>query len=157
LHQVPASTGAPHAPVVAPVSPDAELLGELQAAIVDDLAERLAARVEIQVKDGERAEGLPADHWLTVDEVARLVRTCRRTVYRALHAGELAGEKVGPLWRIRSTAVAAWAKPFRPRPNPAAARPAAAPTPGTRRKGGAPTRDVTSFKTRARAGRARRE
>jgi excisionase family DNA binding protein len=140
-------------PLVVPsVSAAAELLGQLKAAIVEDLAVRLASRLQDQVREGERADVLPTDGWLTVGEVARLTRTCRRTVYRALHSGALAGEKVGPLWRIRPAAVAAWAKPFRPNPQPAPTRQAATPARRTRRRGGAPTRDATSFKTRARTG-----
>jgi excisionase family DNA binding protein len=157
LRRVPPAPAEAHPPTVAPSSSEVEPLGWLKTTIVEDLAARLAPLVQDRAQEREHTDTFPADGWLTVDDVARLARTCRRTVYRALHSGALVGEKVGPLWRIRPAALAEWAKPVGPRPCPPAMRSAAGPSRATRRGGGAPTRDVTPFKTRARAGRARKE
>ena len=160
--RLPAAEVAPAASIAPGADPNstrvsgADLFARLAAVIGEQVAAHLAEGLEAHVKDDGRSANSSVERWLTVEEVAGLVRTCRRTVYRALHSGELAGEKVGPLWRIRPSAVAAWAKPMRPCPRPATPRPAAPPSRGTKLRGGAQARDATSYKTRARAGRAQR-
>jgi len=42
---------------------------------------------------------------LTIDEVAKLLRVSPDTVYRLAARGELAGRKVGRIWRIPRSAV----------------------------------------------------
>ena len=147
---VPASSTSEGADPSSTKASGADLFARLAAVIGEQVAAHLAEGFEAHVPDDKRPDDASVERWLTVEEVAGLVRTCRRTVYRALHSGELAGEKT--LWRIRTSAVAAWAKPMRPSPRPTAPRPAAAPSRGNRPRGGAPARDATSFKTRARAG-----
>src|SRR5215211_8344982 len=149
---VPASSTSEGADPSSTKASGTDLFARLAAVIGEQVAAHLAEGFEAHVPDDKRPDDASVERWLTVEEVAGLVRTCRRTVYRALHSGELAGEKVGPLWRIRPSAVAAWAKPMRSSPRPTAPRPAAAPSRGNRPRGGAPARDATSFKTRARAG-----
>src|SRR4051812_38022915 len=74
-------------------------VAQLAAAVLALLEERFAGRIA-------RAEPPPDDaRWWSVAEVARRVDVSRRTVYRALASGALAGEHVGSRWRIRPTAV----------------------------------------------------
>jgi excisionase family DNA binding protein len=48
--------------------------------------------------------------FLTVPEVARLLRVGQRTVYSLARAGSLAGAvKVGNQWRVNRTALRQWA------------------------------------------------
>jgi excisionase family DNA binding protein len=42
---------------------------------------------------------------LTIDEVATLLRVSTDTIYRLANRGELAGRKVGRIWRIPRAAV----------------------------------------------------
>jgi excisionase family DNA binding protein len=49
------------------------------------------------------AANLPA--FLTVDEVATLLRVCRKTVYEAIQRGEIKATKVGKALRIRRDAL----------------------------------------------------
>jgi excisionase family DNA binding protein len=48
------------------------------------------------------------DEFLTVDEAANELRVDRRTVYRCLKQGKLHGQKLGPRWRIRRSALTAY-------------------------------------------------
>jgi len=49
--------------------------------------------------------GLSAVAFLTVAEVASLMRVSKMTVYRLLHSGELAGVRVGRSFRVPESAV----------------------------------------------------
>ncbi|CAN5425116.1 hypothetical protein BH24ACT9_BH24ACT9_10840 [soil metagenome] len=49
--------------------------------------------------------GLSAVSFLTVAEVASLMRVSKMTVYRLLHSGELAGVRVGRSFRVPESAV----------------------------------------------------
>jgi len=49
--------------------------------------------------------GLSAVSFLTVAEVANLMRVSKMTVYRLLHSGELAGVRVGRSFRVPESAV----------------------------------------------------
>lgn len=46
--------------------------------------------------------------YLTVDEVAGVMRVSRMTVYRLLHSGELPGVRVGRSFRVPEEALAAF-------------------------------------------------
>lgn len=50
--------------------------------------------------------GVIRDDWMTVVEVAQLLRICKRTVYRLLARRELARVKVGRATRIPRSSVA---------------------------------------------------
>jgi excisionase family DNA binding protein len=41
------------------------------------------------------------EDWMRVDDLARELGVARMTAYRALHAGQLPGKKVGRRWFIR--------------------------------------------------------
>lgn len=49
--------------------------------------------------------GLPEVRFLTVAEVAALMRVSKMTVYRLVHAGELAAVRVGRSFRVPEQAV----------------------------------------------------
>ena len=49
--------------------------------------------------------GLSSVAFLTVAEVANLMRVSKMTVYRLLHSGELAGVRVGRSFRVPESAV----------------------------------------------------
>lgn len=49
--------------------------------------------------------GLSSVSFLTVAEVASLMRVSKMTVYRLLHSGELAGVRVGRSFRVPESAV----------------------------------------------------
>jgi len=49
-------------------------------------------------------------HFLTVAEVAALMRVSKMTVYRLVHAGDLAAVRVGRSLRVPDTAVHAYLK-----------------------------------------------
>ena len=49
--------------------------------------------------------GLSSVAFLTVAEVASLMRVSKMTVYRLLHSGELAGVRVGRSFRVPESAV----------------------------------------------------
>ncbi len=49
-------------------------------------------------------------HFLTVAEVAALMRVSKMTVYRLVHAGELAAVRVGRSFRVPDSAVHAYLK-----------------------------------------------
>lgn len=74
----------------------------------------------------------PAAAWLTPEQVAAHVGVSRRTVYRALAAGRLAGSKptgAGP-WRVAPADVDRWVVAGRPTSRGALARPSARDTAG---------------------------
>ncbi|MGI8722168.1 MAG: helix-turn-helix domain-containing protein [Geodermatophilaceae bacterium] len=52
--------------------------------------------------------GLSGVAFLTVAEVASLMRVSKMTVYRLLHSGELAGVRVGRSFRVPESAVHAY-------------------------------------------------
>ncbi len=52
--------------------------------------------------------GLSSVAFLTVAEVASLMRVSKMTVYRLLHSGELAGVRVGRSFRVPESAVHAY-------------------------------------------------
>ena len=49
------------------------------------------------------------EHYLTVAEVAELLRLSEKTVYRLAQQGELPGFKAGGSWRFRREDIDAWA------------------------------------------------
>jgi excisionase family DNA binding protein len=49
------------------------------------------------------------EHYLTVPEVAELLRLSEKTVYRLAQQGELPGFKAGGSWRFRREDIDAWA------------------------------------------------
>jgi excisionase family DNA binding protein len=51
------------------------------------------------------AEGLHEVHFLTVAEVAAVMRVSKMTVYRMVHAGELPAVRVGRSFRVPEKAV----------------------------------------------------
>jgi excisionase family DNA binding protein len=53
---------------------------------------------------------LPEVRFLTVAEVAALMRVSKMTVYRLVHAGDLAAVRVGRSFRVPDTAVHAYLK-----------------------------------------------
>lgn len=89
--------------------------------IADAVGRLLDARVAALV--GEALDARPdrdPARLLCVNEVAEHVGVSRRTVYRALSSGALAGEVVATHWRVRSEAIDAWLSvsrtPGRPAP-----------------------------------------
>lgn len=56
--------------------------------------------------DGQPA--LAANDFLTVAEVAGVMRVSKMTVYRLVHSGELPAVRVGRSFRVRATAVDAY-------------------------------------------------
>ena len=50
----------------------------------------------------------PRQQYLTVAEVAAVMRVSKMTVYRLLHAGELPGIRVGKSFRVPSDALTAY-------------------------------------------------
>lgn len=48
---------------------------------------------------------IPPDHFLTVAEVAAMMRVSKMTVYRLVHSGELPAVRVGRSFRVPSDAV----------------------------------------------------
>src|SRR3954462_1043262 len=111
-------------------------LGDIAAAVADLLDGHVAARVEAALVGTRRDD---RERLLSVAEVAERVGVSRRTVYRALSVGALAGELAGSRWRVRPDAIAAWLRAAprgepRPRaavslaPTRAASRPATAPS-----------------------------
>ena len=42
---------------------------------------------------------------LTIEEVAKVLKVSRETVYRLAAAGQLPGRKVGRIWRFSATAI----------------------------------------------------
>ncbi len=60
---------------------------------------------------GSRSESpLPDVRFLTVAEVAAIMRVSKMTVYRLVHAGELGAVRVGRSFRVPETAVHAYLK-----------------------------------------------
>lgn len=53
----------------------------------------------------ERASGASATQFLTVAEVAALMRVSKMTVYRLVHNGELPAVRVGRSFRVHAKAV----------------------------------------------------
>ncbi len=53
----------------------------------------------------ERATGASATQFLTVAEVAALMRVSKMTVYRLVHNGELPAVRVGRSFRVHAKAV----------------------------------------------------
>lgn len=60
----------------------------------------------------------PVEHYLTVPEVAELLRLSEKTVYRLAQKGELPGFKAGGSWRFRQQDLDAWAAGLVGRKNP---------------------------------------
>ncbi len=56
--------------------------------------------------------------YLTVDEVAELMRVSRMTVYRLLHSGELPGIRVGRSFRVPQEALSAFLRSSATVPQP---------------------------------------
>ncbi|MEO6880059.1 MAG: helix-turn-helix domain-containing protein [Mycobacteriaceae bacterium] len=54
-------------------------------------------------EDGQPA--LAANDFLTIAEVAEVMRVSKMTVYRLVHGGELPAVRVGRSFRVRSAAV----------------------------------------------------
>jgi len=46
--------------------------------------------------------------WINVDDAAQRSGFCRKTIYRAIHAGELTARKVRTRWRISPDDLDAW-------------------------------------------------
>ncbi|WP_305092522.1 helix-turn-helix domain-containing protein [Prescottella sp. R16] len=61
------------------------------------------AKVENQ--DAVGGAGLAATQFLTVAEVAALMRVSKMTVYRLVHSGELPAVRVGRSFRVHAKAV----------------------------------------------------
>ena len=55
--------------------------------------------------DGLRGDGLREVRFLTVAEVAEVMRVSKMTVYRMVHAGELPAVRVGRSFRVPEQAV----------------------------------------------------
>ena len=59
-----------------------------------------------QARDAEQADGQqPRAQFLTVAEVASLMRVSKMTVYRLVHNGELPAVRVGRSFRVHAKAV----------------------------------------------------
>jgi excisionase family DNA binding protein len=60
--------------------------------------------------------GAGDDPFLTIAEIAAIVRLSKMTVYRLVHSGELEAHRVGRSFRVRRSALAAWLEqtPYRP-------------------------------------------
>ncbi len=63
-----------------------------------------------QMVTGRYEHPLSEVHFLTVAEVAALMRVSKMTVYRLVHAGELAAVRVGRSFRVPDSAVHAYLK-----------------------------------------------
>ncbi|WP_419750233.1 helix-turn-helix domain-containing protein [Geodermatophilus sp. CPCC 206100] len=57
---------------------------------------------------GEQAAPRPAVTFLTVAEVASMMRVSKMTVYRLVHGGEMAAVRVGRSFRVPAPAVRAY-------------------------------------------------
>jgi excisionase family DNA binding protein len=57
------------------------------------------------VRDAADAQGGPRAQFLTVAEVAALMRVSKMTVYRMLHNGEMPAVRVGRSFRVHAKAV----------------------------------------------------
>jgi excisionase family DNA binding protein len=55
--------------------------------------------------EGPRGDGLREVRFLTVAEVAEVMRVSKMTVYRMVHAGELPAVRVGRSFRVPEQAV----------------------------------------------------
>ncbi len=53
-------------------------------------------------------EQTPGSDFLTVDEVAKILRVHRRTIVQLLLSGQLPGFRVGRQWRVRRSVLSAW-------------------------------------------------
>jgi len=69
-----------------------------------------AGRCRCQMVSGRYEHPLSEVHFLTVAEVAALMRVSKMTVYRLVHAGELAAVRVGRSFRVPDSAVHAYLK-----------------------------------------------
>jgi excisionase family DNA binding protein len=56
-------------------------------------------------EENERAAGLVQVKFLTVAEVAQVMRVSKMTVYRLVHSGELTAVRVGKSFRVPEKAV----------------------------------------------------
>jgi excisionase family DNA binding protein len=56
-------------------------------------------------RDAAASEGQPRAQFLTVAEVASLMRVSKMTVYRLVHNGELPAVRVGRSFRVHAKAV----------------------------------------------------
>lgn len=54
---------------------------------------------------GDAGPGLPDPRFLTIAEVARLMRISKMTVYRLVHSGELPAARIGRTLRVTEQAV----------------------------------------------------
>jgi len=50
----------------------------------------------------------PQDPWMTVAAIAAELGVSKMTVYRLIHAGELAAHRIGRSFRVRTSALAAY-------------------------------------------------
>jgi excisionase family DNA binding protein len=69
---------------------------------VTDACERIGAR---EMTGPAQSEGLSEVRFLTVAEVAALMRVSKMTVYRLVHGGDLTAVRVGRSFRVPEHAV----------------------------------------------------
>ena len=79
------------------------------------------------------AESFAKAHFLTVQEVAGMLRVSSMTVYRLIKAGRIPAVRVGRQWRFRKRDIDAWLDSQRSRSTGAAATPPSPPSPPPRR------------------------
>ncbi|WP_137725231.1 helix-turn-helix domain-containing protein [Prescottella subtropica] len=60
---------------------------------------------KVENRDGVGGTSLAATQFLTVAEVAALMRVSKMTVYRLVHSGELPAVRVGRSFRVHAKAV----------------------------------------------------
>jgi len=58
------------------------------------------------------------DPWLSVQDIAEELGVSHALVLKLVVAGDIAGIKVGRLWRVRRSAVTAWERKQRPEEDP---------------------------------------
>jgi excisionase family DNA binding protein len=73
---------------------------------MDDLCDDISETLKHEPAHGPQKP--PLEELLTVQEVADELRLDRRTVYRYLRQGQLRGQKLGGIWRIRRSALTAF-------------------------------------------------
>jgi len=130
----------------------------LSAAQVESIAAAVLALVDAELDErvatrlGQVLVGGPSDDvWSSVTDVAARLGVHPRTVYRALRAGRLQGDRVGSRWRVKPDALADWlAKASAARREPA---PRPTPIAAARLEPRRPSagESQTSFRARARA------
>jgi excisionase family DNA binding protein len=93
-----------------------ELSGHELSVIAAAVARLLDGRVASHVDEALNLRlDRSRERLLSVNEVAELVGVSRRTVYRALSSGALAGELVATRWRVRPEAIDGWLRAPRSR------------------------------------------